>query len=115
MNDKKESPPLTKVELAPFVELIVTDSEGRVLSTFGSNNAPLASVLSTASKADDQFNPVKKDKEALTALGQDFYRVDRTYVLMVRGTFFPAKTMAEITELEKTMPETAQYTFVVSY
>ncbi len=114
--EPKPTENLTKLEKLPSVELIITDLSGRVLGTFSSGiNPNLAHMLSDASQMDDPNCPVIHDKEVLTVLGQDFYVVTREYVLMSRGAFYPRKLMDDIRQLEKSMPETARYTFVVSY
>lgn len=106
---------LTRVERTRFVELIISNNDGRILGSFGGDNDMLASVLTRAAQMDDMASPVDKDTEVLTSLGQDFFTVTRDFVLAVRGTYYPIKTWKEILELEKSMPETARYTFVVNY
>ena len=114
--DAKSLETLTKLEKTPSVELIISSQDGKILGTFNCGvNPQLAKLLSVTSQADDPQNPVEPQKDTLLPLGQDFYTVTKDYVLSVRGTFFPTRTLQDIDLLAKTMPDTACYTFVVSY
>ena len=98
----------------PFVELLIADASGAVLNTVSGENPELAKLLvRLADVAESGGFPIKK-LPPLMALGQDIFRVDRELVLTLLGGLY-SKTWKEIKEMPSNFPETAIYTFVVSY
>lgn len=98
----------------PFVELIVAASDGQILNTICSDNPELARLLVRLAEVggDGRFPIVKLSP--LMSLGQDIFKVDRPLVLMLLGALY-SKTWTEVQEMPKNFPETANYTFVISY
>lgn len=114
--DPKENVTTTlhKTQTRPFIELIVTSSDGRVLNTITSENPELAKLITRVAETSEtnQF-PITKG-EPIMPLGQDIFFASRELVLALLGGFY-AKNWKEIQEMPKNFPETAKYTFVVSY
>lgn len=98
----------------PFVELIVSASDGQVLNTICADNPELARLLARLAEVGGNGGfPIVK-LNPLMSLGQDIFKVERPLVLMLLGALY-SKTWTEVQEMPKNFPETAVYTFVVSY
>lgn len=98
----------------PFVELLIASSAGTVLNTITSENMELAKLITKlAEVAETNGFPIKK-VDPLMALGQDIFQVDRALVLMLLGALY-SKPWKEVQEMPKNFPDTAVYTFIVSY
>lgn len=117
MSDETEKLPIKDLHVTPrrpFVELIIADANGTVLNTVSGDNPELAKLLARlADVAESGGFPFKK-LTPIMALGQDIFRADRALVLMLLGGLY-SKTWGEIKEMPSNFPETAVYTFVVSY
>lgn len=104
---------LHKSPRRPFVELIVISSEGVPINTFSGENTELPTVLhKLAELAPENGFPIARC-EALLALAQDIYRVDRDLVLMLLGTFY-TKHWNDLKDIRGNLPLTAGYFLVVS-
>lgn len=105
----------TKLEKLPSVELIINGAEGGTLNTFSFGvNPGMAAWLNQSCQMDDPDCPVKK-QTALMSLGQDIFEVTREFVLFTVGMAYRPRSVTEIRNLMRNMPETATYQFVVSY
>ncbi len=98
----------------PFVELLIASSTGTVLNTITSENPELARLLTKlAEVAETNGFPIEK-VGPLMALGQDIFKVDRALVLGLLEAMY-SKSWKDVQEMPKNFPETAVYTFIVSY
>lgn len=98
----------------PFVELVIAEATGSILNTVSGENPELAKLLvRLADVAESGGFPIKK-MPPMMALGQDIFRAERELVLMLLGGLY-SKTWKEIKEMPSNFPETAIYTFIVSY
>ena len=105
---------LHKTQTRPFIELIISNRNGGVLNTITSENPELAKLINKlAETAETNGFPISKG-EPIMPLGQDIFYVGRELVLSLIGGLY-SKTWKEIQEMPKNFPETAHYTFVVSY
>lgn len=105
---------LHPVPKRPFVELVVASSDGTVLNTICGENPELAKLLiRLAEVSEDGGFPIRK-LNPLMPLGQDIFKVERALLIMLLGGLY-SKNWAEVQMMPKNFPETATYTFVISY
>lgn len=98
----------------PFVELLISSSTGTVLNTITSENPELAKLLTKlADVAETSGFPIEK-VAPLMPLSQDIFKVDRALVLGLLGALY-SRSWKDVQEMPKNFPETAVYTFVISY
>ena len=97
-----------------FVELIVASPDGTALNTVCSENPELAALLVRMHEVAESTGAPIRRMEPMMALGQNVFSVDRSLVLSLLGCFY-TKSWAELQALPRDLPETAVYTFVVSY
>jgi len=111
--DKDNGSEFHKFPRQPFVELIVINSDGTPVNTFAGENSALPIVLKRlADLAPDNGFQITRC-EALLALAQDIYSVDRDLVMSLLGCFYN-KHWSDIKDIGKNLPVTAKYFFVVS-
>ncbi len=113
---RPESPPIVLMEKLPVVTVIVTANTGGVINHFVIGvSLGLAHWLADASKFDDPEKPVVRTKSMLTVLAQEAYEVRRDIVSMLLIMGYPRRSLPDIFDFQKSMPEIALYTLVVNY
>ena len=103
----------TRIQRSRFLELIITDYSGEVLGGWSGESDSLAILLRKVSEeAPKGCVDVVKKSDSLTPLGQDIYRVARSFLLGARETMWGWEG---IHELEKVLPMECNCTFLVNY
>ena len=107
VKDDSRLEPLPKVQSA----FIVMSDKGTCHAVFGGTCPLLAQALRQAS--DLYPDDVQRRESALTPMGQDIYKVSRSYLMMIRG-LFQFLDRYELEQLPDQWPDTFSYEIVVS-
>ena len=108
---KNKATDVVKIDRCPSVHLIISDPKGNVLGVLGGESRGLSLLVEQFSKLDGF--PIKKQESGLL-VGQDVYTIPREFLSSFVGAL-GFLSWAEIQDLPKTVPASANLTLVVSY